>query len=499
MAGISLNYNGVELSQWFDVTDVQRNIGTSHVNSMTKVGRTDGQLWQYMSRDTKTITISGIVTNANLANLRRDLGAALDVDEPKRLIIGDDIGVYYLAIYDGQPTIAEDWRSGTISLTFIVPDGIAHSVATETVTNTDGTDTVSFTNNGSYKSYPIVEVTMGGDNGYIGLASSSGGYLEFGNSNEIDGVQAASTETAFHWDMLSAPSQTTVNSGKINYVTYPYGSNPGPNTIAGSWDYAKAPDAATPVLNRTSSMHWAGPTIHGSIHANAAGVNTGNFYCANRMNIATNKTAVGRAEINLQSGNDIVVSFVIRDSSSTTDTLVVEGWAKGTILFAQNLDRRKFTNGAYNFEIKKAGDKLTFIISKIASISSAGIKNSAQLLFPFAIEGLADTSVDSITGWMAGFSNWNGWTANWSDSLFQWVNVDYWQDLPNRWTSGDVVMVDCINKRVLVNGVEDPTLQTIGNHWDEFCINPGENIIDVSTSSWATLPKVKINWKEAFV
>ncbi|WP_203624760.1 distal tail protein Dit, partial [Lacticaseibacillus sp. 866-1] len=140
MAGISLNYNGVELSQWFDVTDVQRNIGTSHVNSMTKVGRTDGQIWQYMSRDTKTIVVTGIVTNANLANLRRDLGAALDVDEPKQLIVGDDIGVYYLAIYDGQPTIAEDWRSGTISLTFIVPDGIAHSLSLKTVSGQSGTD-----------------------------------------------------------------------------------------------------------------------------------------------------------------------------------------------------------------------------------------------------------------------------------------------------------------------------------------------------------------------
>ena len=127
MAGISLIYNGVDLSQWFDVTDVQRNVGTAHTNTMVKVGQSDGQLWQYMSRDAKTITITGIIANANLANLRRELGAAIDTDEPQQLIIGDDTGVYYNAIIDGQPTLAEDWRAGTVSLSFIVPDGIAHS------------------------------------------------------------------------------------------------------------------------------------------------------------------------------------------------------------------------------------------------------------------------------------------------------------------------------------------------------------------------------------
>ena len=135
-AGMTITYAGVDITQWMYVQMVKRDVGTNHVNTMQKVGISDGQMLQYMSRDVKTIVVTGIVMNDNLVPLRRSLAAAIDVDEPQQLIFGDEPDKYYLAIVDSQPTFTEGFRSGTISISFICPDGgIAHSVVTKTADN----------------------------------------------------------------------------------------------------------------------------------------------------------------------------------------------------------------------------------------------------------------------------------------------------------------------------------------------------------------------------
>lgn len=135
-AGIKITYAGVDITQWMYVQMVKRDVGTTHVNTMQKVGISDGQMLQYMSRDVKTIVVTGIVMNDDLVPLRRSLAAAIDADEPQQLIFGDEADKYYLAIVDSQPTFTEGFRSGTISISFICPDGgIAHSVATKTADN----------------------------------------------------------------------------------------------------------------------------------------------------------------------------------------------------------------------------------------------------------------------------------------------------------------------------------------------------------------------------
>ncbi|MCT4383790.1 distal tail protein Dit [Lacticaseibacillus paracasei] len=645
-AGMKITYAGVDITQWMYVQMVKRDVGTNHVNTMQKVGISDGQMLQYMSRDVKTIVVTGNVMNDDLVPLRRSLAAAIDADEPQQLIFGDEPDKYYLAIVDSQPTFTEGFRSGTISISFVCPDGgIAHSVATKTadnmpykdvpvnlVTGSGGTftgwsgytsiaswfvDTMAFApnassavlatqsftdnsnstvytvsflakadtagdkahcelfgsvgasdftlttswqaftakltyttarrvyvgaakgnkgsiyiarpkleigttaspwspnpadpeyytntitvhNGGTYPAYPVIEATMHSDNGVVTLINeNNGGIIQLGNPGEVDGVQAPDSETVFHYDLMSPPSGVAVNTGTINYPTYPYGSNPGPNTIAGSWDYAKAPDAATPVLARTAAMHWAGPSFHGPIKANAAGVNTGNLIWSNRFNVTTSVGALGRTEFNLQSGNDIALCFVIRDSTYAANMLTVEGWVKDHNVFMQDLNRSLFTNGFYEIVMAKLGNNVTFKLTKIKQLSASGIISSAQIVFPpVTINGVSDMGIDSFTVWMAGFSNTVGWTINWSDSVFKWVNVDYWQDLPNRFSDGDDLLIDPSQIKVFVNNVEDETIHAIGNDWEKFRLDPGDTNIKIVCSDFATTPSVAITLREAWL
>lgn len=642
MAGISLIYNGVDLSQWFDVTDVQRNVGTAHTNTMVKVGQSDGQLWQYMSRDAKTITITGIIANANLANLRRELGAAIDTDEPQQLIIGDDSDVYYLAIYDGQPTIAEGWRSGTVSLSFIVPDGIAHSVATQTadnmpykdvpvnfviashasgsnttskdaypihmqlsedlsgktittvakfiVTNYQGkvdstnsmgpyidvkdgistgywaglinqipitgngvytsspqtmtkhpltgtanhidvemynlnatieiwikleigtsaspwspnpadpeyyTNTITVQNAGSYKSYPVITATMSGDNGYLGLASSSGGYLEFGDAESPDKVTGTRSDRSLWWDYRSSPAGSNINTSCVTAYPYRLNDSKYPNAFDGSFKFGQDPGAevATPVWASNSSAVWHGPAIHGDIAANINGIRTGYFTFANRVDFKPTTKGMGRVEYNLENNGASGISAVIRDSITTSINRTFEcivGTLSATVKVLKSYTIPKTWGSFLEVKITRSGNTITWQVSEVGSISRSWRWSTTMTT-------LGAMEITGMTAWMQKYSNNTALDIDLTDTQFTWQNETVVTDIPNLFADGDMVTIDTNNKVILVNGVEDRSLQEIGNHWDDFYLTPGANTITVDGSSWATQPAVTIYYQEAYV
>ncbi|MCT4386392.1 distal tail protein Dit [Lacticaseibacillus paracasei] len=473
-------------------------------NTTQSVGASDGEMLVRSHLKSRIIPVTYDFVALSRREFERQLAPLLYSTDVQKLIIDDRPDEFWYAKVDGKIDMDRAYFLGTGTINFLVPDGIAHSVATKTADNINDdtlSDTITVHNGGTYPAYPVIEATMHSDNGVVTLINeNNGGIIQLGNPGEVDGVQAPNSETVFHYDLLSAPSGVTVNTGTINYPTYPYGSNPGPNTIAGSWDYAKAPDAATPVLNRTAAMHWAGPTFHGPIKANAAGVNTGNLIWSNRFNVVTSVGALGRVEFNLQSGDDIAVCFVMRDSTYAADMLTVEGWVNGHNVFVKDLNRNQFTNGFYEIVESKLGNTTTFKLTRIKQLSASGIISSAQTLFPpVTIDGMADKAIDSFTVWMAGFSDKTGWTINWSDSVFQWVNVDYWKDLPNRFADGDVLLIDPSQIKVFVNNVEDRTLHAIDNDWEKFRLDPGDTSIKLVCSDFATTPSVAITLREAFL
>ena len=200
--------------------------GTTHVNTMQKVGISDGQMLQYMSRDVKPIVVTGIVMNDNLVPLRRSLAAAIDADEPQQLIFGDEPDKYYLAIVDSQPTFTEGFRSGTISISFVCPDGgIAHSVATQTADNMP------------YKDLPV---NMLVDSGFESGKTPSG--IAWGTSDndvKIARVESAipTFPTPFGKYMLRIENQSSDSSSPDQYIVLPL-SKPVTIKAGETWTYS---------------------------------------------------------------------------------------------------------------------------------------------------------------------------------------------------------------------------------------------------------------------
>lgn len=644
-AGMTITYAGVDITQWMYVQMVKRDVGTNHVNTMQKVGISDGQMLQYMSRDVKTIVVTGIVMNDALVPLRRSLAAAIDTDEPQQLIFGDEPDKYYLAIVDSQPTFTEGFRSGTISISFVCPDGgIAHSVATQTADNmpykdlsdnllhntgddwnpivwsTDGTtttqdgittatntsksviqtvvdpkdsswltpgatvtisvdvkgqgsigfgylngngweddsptqqvnsdeyirlyftriiksvhfdagnpnfavdafcptstltfrhvkasttaspwspnpadpeyytDTITVPNAGTYPSEPVITATINGDDGVLTAINDQGSVLQFGSPDETDGFVKQKSERVYHLDFNQTPTGVTLNNGVTAFPYYEHGNDA--NVQSGPFGYKDG--IAYPSTERTAANYWNGPSMSGTIPKNSNGSNTANFQFVNRVNVGTNAAEVGRFEFNLTYKGKIVASLALFDDSASNDQWVFSGTVydgrQAQMIFWDLLPRNYYRDGNYNAVITKMGDQLTFRLDRI-DLGDGGIETRT-------ISGFSSVPIDGWTAWFPGFSDQRGWSINWQDSYFDWINVDYWDDIPNRFKDGDVVQIDVANRRVLVNGAEDRTLQTIGNDWGGFKIQPGNNTIKLLTSSWAKQCKAEVSWQEAFV
>lgn len=352
-------------------------------------------------------------------------------------------------------------------------------------------DTITVPNAGTYPSEPVITATINGDDGVLTAINDQGSVLQFGSPDETDGFVKQKSERVYHLDFNQTPTGVTLNNGVTAFPYYEHGNDA--NVQSGPFGYANG--IAYPSTERTASNYWNGPSMSGTIPPNSNGSNTANFQFVNRVNVDTSGPEVGRFEFNLTYKGKIVASLGLFDDSPANDQLVFSGTLfdgkDAKMVFFDLLPRNYYRGGNYNAVITKMGNKLTFRLDRL-DLGDGGIE-------PVDIGGFPAMPIDGWTAWFPGFSDQRGWSINWQDSYFEWINVDYWDDIPNRFKDGDVVKIDVANRRVLVNGAEDRTLQTIGNDWGGFKIQPGNNTIELLTSSWAKQCKAEVSWQEAWL
>ncbi|WP_334805508.1 distal tail protein Dit [Lacticaseibacillus paracasei] len=352
-------------------------------------------------------------------------------------------------------------------------------------------DTITVPNAGTYPSEPVIEATINGDDGVLTAINDQGSVLQFGSPDETDGFVKQKSERVYHLDFNQTPTGVTLNKGTIAFPYDQHGNDA--NVQSGPFGYKDG--IAYPSTERTAGNYWNGPSMSGTIPKNSNGSNTANFQFVNRVNVGTNAAEVGRFEFNLTYQGKIVASLALFDDSASNDQWVFSGTvydgSQAQMIFWDLLPRNYYRDGNYNAVITKMGDQLTFRLDRI-DLGDGGIETRT-------VSGFSKVPIDGWTAWFPGFSDQRGWSINWQDSYFEWINVDYWDDIPNRFKDGDVVQIDVANRRVLVNGAEDRTLQTIGNDWGGFKIQPGNNTIELLTSSWAKQCKAEVSWQEAWL
>lgn len=270
--------------------------------------------------------------------------------------------------------------------------------------------------------------------------------------------------------------------------------------VPGSW-YLK------PATFGTGSK-WHGPSITRTIPADAAGeVGAKNFTFSysQKMSIGSSSSAtqeIGLFQVLLVSGSGsnkkiLAGVNVFKGSNGKTANLrfYVNGKTVETISIDLSLNNKYFGNNTSKITtvktstITKTGKKVAFNIG--------GIKKT------FTDNGIADTTATEITFLFAQYGtkpvlSYNG--LYWAK--FVKNNCDTWQDIPNKFSSNDVVTADCKDGEVYLNDTPVPSLGALGNDWEDFYLSPGLNQIGYSYSDWVAdeyAPSFKMRYREVFL
>ncbi|RND53487.1 distal tail protein Dit [Lacticaseibacillus paracasei] len=366
------------------------------------------------------------------------------------------------------------------------------------------TDTITVHNGGTYPVEPVITATMHADNGLIALINGQGGVLQFGNPEEADGVERKRSEVARYEGFDKEPAGVAYNTGKTN--SHYYYIKAQKNVMEGSVKYADDDGSAVePVFLPTNSYYWEGPSVHLKTTNASNGSNTKSFIAKWRYKFNSNVSALGAIEMTLDNDTGVAYEVIIRSNYAGKDDVDVQVFAGSTLVFQHTLNRRVFSNGRYyEAKLTKLGNTLNL---QLAGIVQGGIKPSEvvtrnpPLIMP-PIMLTSDEASLPITGatlWFQRFKNYPYPDMGVYDMDIEWLNVDYWTDLSNRFSAGDVATIDVANRQILVNGVINADLQLIDNDWKKFRLLPGDTQILTQRSSWAQPYEVEVAFKEAFL
>lgn len=241
---IIMTYNDVNFSDLIDIISVERDIGNKRDVS-TNLALTLGATVNRVKIGMKEIrvrfslasvklssiqfvdTIQGIEPRyVNLNKLREKIAGLLNTTVPLKLEFSDEPDRYYWALPDGDITLGSitTWYDEA-TMTFLVPDGVAHSTTYKEVTThrvEENRIVYTVENNGTVDAFPIIEVEHEEENGYLAFVNREG-ISAFGDESAED----ASNQVRPSEPLLDFKGGKLFNSVSLPTRVYGGGSSAG--------------------------------------------------------------------------------------------------------------------------------------------------------------------------------------------------------------------------------------------------------------------------------
>lgn len=238
-----------------------------------------------------------------------------------------------------------------------------------------------------------------------------------------------------------------------------------------------------------------GPSITRTIPADAAGdVGATNFTFSFQCKIGIGASSYAAQErgalyAKLYSADNRTVAQIslYKEFEGTAGELILGVNDQGKEHFDIDLSHNKATPKTCT--ITKSGETITF--------DAFGIKKS------YVDSSIKDVAVTKITFF---FSQVDCMPTLYYNGIY-WAkfvknNSTTWADIPNKFSTNDVLVVDCKNGEILLNGTSTPSLGALGNDWEEFYLTPGLNQIGYAYSHWVqpeAAPKCRVRYREVFI
>lgn len=493
-------------------------------------GARDGEIMQRRRLPSRTITVQFQLIAASDTAYRtafNKLAKILNV-ENAQLVFADEPDKYFV----GTPSEISEIEPGKNAIvgefSLYCPDPLKYSVALYEVTVPKGENNVSFDYGGTYPSYPTLEadfyeeteisadgetqsaLTGNGDCGYVAFFDKEQNIIQMGDPDEIDsGDVAEKSQTLIDQEFLTsgawgsaAQGLWSANSGSIfpdNAVQMgSVGMLPGSYNSEGAarYYYLSATNFGT------RSGLWHGPSITRVIPEDAGGdAGATNFQISYR-----HKMCIGSSASSVNQYGDFQVQAIDSTGNVIAGARIVK-WRSGKVGSAMfyvggvNVGSAEVDLSHWNPMSGK--DEPDIPTSWIRKTGSEIVFNMLGMRYSFYEPSLSNVEAKKITVAFGAFSDKPAMSYN---GLF-WLkfvkdNCDTYIDIPNKFSTNDVLIADCKNGEIYLNNIAAPELGALGNDWEKFALTPGANHIGVAYSDWVAstyAPTFKIQYREAFL
>lgn len=475
------------------ITKVNRNITPSFTNETVSIGSAKGEIFQYNVYKSKQIEISYQIYNRRaeyLVNFRRGLSALIYTDEPKKLIFSDEPNIYYNAILDGEQTLEEEEYKSSGILRFLIPDGVAHSVAEKTAENY-GSNQITLENNGT-ESVPInIKTTMKSDNGYIAFTLGDRFY-QIGKPEEVDGKHYEESVKLFD-DHLYEDKGWLVNQG----ITPPVTSERLQNGVV---KYVKE---STNEGYATTKDYGSGNSWHGASLTKIVPKDVNNKYPVNwkvayRFDFNTDGAVfkgvqVGHTSVTMiDEHDDIICSIIFEDTSP-----VNEYYYMAVFIGNKNVWHTDSTFPMAKKGVTARGDYGPAVTAEKIGNQVTIRFNNFGICKTFYVDN-PEAELRKITWYGAAYKD-NFHTENNVLRALHVIkhNVERYEDIPNYFSNGDIVEIDGASGSVYINDAYDTDVADIGSQ--PLLLPPGQHTLGIITSSFASVPDVEVTYQERWI
>ena len=498
----AVNINGVfldnEINGFTTVTVSGRDSLSYDITSENAGSSGTGEFFLGKRLESRNLTINFKLVTSSASDLIAKF-TTLKTHLSGNLIVkfNDDINKYYkgtLSEIDNPPEGALTFVS---SFEIYCADPICYSKNPKgpyTATKgADGRYSVTVVNEGNVNAPITMTATMNGENGYVGMYADYD-ITEIGNKEETDGVDYQQTETFLN--------TTTFNEGNWSNWSGTYTPDPrfdlsGTLAVSGA-TWQKGLRKATTGAN--TGLFNGGCKVY-TLPADSEGeVGAKNFYAWwDTLFLAGKMGQTAVQDIVFWSENEIIARWYVLKTDKNGNSAVarafygdgnggVKSVSKYNFSFkSSNLYKENsFSQNRGSMDFRKEGEKLRFYYSgKYPEVRVPAFKDKKITRVSIAL-----ANVSKRDG--------NQYVTHNAVKKFQIrkFKVDKWRDVPNRYSTGDVVKLTGADSKVYVNAMPKLTEKVDGSSL--FTIPPGETTIYFQCSDWCTIPPTyEIEFQEA--
>lgn len=440
-----------------------------------------GSDFGYTTYKTKEIPMPFTITG-DIGKKYDDLQKVLNVSEPKPLIFEDAPDRVFYAIPSGDLEFEETGCLGTGTITWLVPDGVAHATTERSfpaAVNSSGILEAAIINAGT-ESVPVdYTITHNAENGYIGIVSDQG-IIELGSVAELDGETVEKSELLINY--RSASDYDAMTSGGIFFAEY---------GTAGTFKETTYEDVSWLDINSAGTgTGWHGAAKMITLPADSnGGIGAQNFALQSKVWFRpenVNQLGIIEYAIADEDGAHLMSIRIAKwDTARETAAIIfcIAGKEVERVEF-ESMHSELLVHSTGNFHMVKSGSKFEFNL--------AGLH---QFDCPELEEKKAKT-VSIFIGQRDGYPMVEKMRLQYLN--FRKDNIDKWNEIPNRYQPGDVIYIDGKTTKVYVNGIQNAGDVVKGSNF--FRVPPGETKVQFYYSDFcAEKPTITAKIREAYL